>query len=155
LVFTILGLAGLAAFLSTRWNLVGLGVAVVFLFLAGTAFSNATQIAKAIRRFVKESVRVEVWGAALPASGAVIFEIVSISAFGAGLLIRLRATPGGPALLLKVAQPRAARLEEGRIEISEAAYVSWAGTRIKAAAGTKMPALVLLTVTRHPYTMEV
>ncbi len=145
ILFTVLGLTGLAAALfNTQWHLLGVGVAVVFFFLAGTAFSKATQIASALRRFVKESVRVEVWGAALPPSSGAIFEIDSVAAFGAGLLIHLRATPGGPRSLLKVAQPGSAKLEEGRIEIGEAAYVSWAGTKLRPAVGTTMPALVVV-----------
>jgi hypothetical protein len=145
ILFIILGLSGVAAaLLNPEWHLPGVGVGFVFLFLAGTAFSKATQIATSLRPFVKQSLRVEVWGLPLPGSSEGIFEIDSISAIGVGLLIYLRATSGGPRSLLKVAQPRSARLEEGRIEITEAAYVSWAGTKLKAAVGKKMAALVLL-----------
>jgi hypothetical protein len=36
-------------------------------------------------------------------------------------------------------------MEQGRIEIADAAYVSWAGTKLQPAGGTKVPALVLFT----------
>ncbi|MGZ5475857.1 MAG: hypothetical protein ACXW29_05390, partial [Thermoanaerobaculia bacterium] len=92
-------------------------------------------------------VRVEAWGMPLPASSEAIFEIDSVAAFGAGLLIHLRPGSGGRRRsLLKVAQPRSASVGEGRIEIGEAAYVSWAGTKIKRATGTNVPALKLLTL---------
>jgi hypothetical protein len=146
ILFTVLGLAGLAAaLLASQWRFASIGLAAVFLLLGGTAFSNATQIARSLRPFVKASVRVEVWSAPLPASSGAVFEIDSVSAFGAGLLIYLRATPGGPRSLLKVAQPGSARLEEDRIEIGEASYVSWAGTKLKPALDSTAPALVLLT----------
>ena len=145
ILFTLLGLTGIAAaLLNAQWSLPGIGVGLVFFFLAGTTFSRASQIARSLRPFVKESVRVEVWGVPLPASGESVFEIDSISAIGAGLLIQLRATSGGRRSLLKVAQPGSARLEEGRIEIGEARYVSWAGKKLRPAVGKKLSALVLL-----------
>lgn len=145
-LFTILGLAGLAAaLLNPQFRFLGVAVGVIFFFLAGTGFSKANQIAISLRPFVKKPIRVEVWGMPLPASGEAILEVDSVKAFGAALLIHLRATSGGPRTLLKVAQPKSSRLEEGRIEIGEAAYVSWAGTKLKPAVGTNMPALVLLT----------
>jgi hypothetical protein len=145
-LFLILGLAGLAAAsLNTRLTLLGLLVGLVSFFISGTLLSRASQIAHSLRPLVRKTVRAEVWGLPLPVSGEAILEIDSISAFGAGLLIHLRPAAGGPRSLLKVAQPGSARLEEGRIEIGEAAYVSWAGTKLKPAGGTKMPALTLIT----------
>jgi hypothetical protein len=141
-----LGITGLAAaLLSPQWRPAGMATGFVFLSLAGTFFSHAAEIARSIRPFVRQSVCVEVWGQPLPESGEGAFKIDSISAFGAGLLIHLRAASSGPRLLLKVAQPRSARVEEDRIEISEAAYVSWAGKKLRPAAGKPMPALVLFT----------
>lgn len=146
ILFAFVGLSGLAvaALLEAPWGPMGLGVAFVFFFLAGTALSKATSIAGALRPYVKQTVRVEVWGAAIPASSDSVFEIVATSSFGAALYFRLRPTGGGPSCLMKVAQPGSAKLEGRRIEIAEAAYVSWAGVRIKPAAGRKMPAVVLL-----------
>ena len=144
--FVVLGLAGLAgALFDARLRLPGVGAAVIFLFLASTVFSRASRIAASLTPLVKKSVRVEIWGLPLPAPGEVMFEIDAVSAFGVGLLIHLRAIPGGPRSLLKVAQPGPAKLEEGRIEIGEAAYVSWAGTRLKRAVGNMAPAVVLLS----------
>ncbi|MGZ8829248.1 MAG: hypothetical protein ACXW2Q_02605, partial [Thermoanaerobaculia bacterium] len=109
--------------------------------------SHANRLAGSLRPFLKKSVRVEAWGMPLPASSEAIFEIDSVAAFGAGLLIHLRPGSGGRRRsLLKVAQPRSASVSEGRIEIGEAAYVSWAGTKIKRATGTNVPALKLLTL---------
>ncbi|MDQ2979516.1 MAG: hypothetical protein M3R62_09855 [Acidobacteriota bacterium] len=146
IVLGILGLAGLAiALLNVQFRFLGLAVGFIFLFLAGTVFSKASRIANSLRPFVQKPVRVEVWGLPLPASGEALFEVDSIAAFGAGLLIHLRATSGGPRSLLKVAQPGSARLEDGRIEIGEAAYVSWAGTKLKPGVGGRVPAVVLLS----------
>jgi hypothetical protein len=145
-LFAVLGLSGLiAAALSTPFRLVGLGVAFVFLFLAGSAFSTAARIASSLLTIVNKPVRVAVWGLPLPGCGDAVFEIDSISAFGAGLLIYLRPGAGARRSLLKVAQPTSARLQEGEIEIGDAAYVSWAGTKLKPAVGKHAPALVLFT----------
>jgi len=146
-IFAVIGVTGLAcaSLLDTPWRDLGLGVGVVFFFLSGSALSKATQIVGALKPFVKDPVRVEVWGAPPPASGEATFEIVSIFSIGPALYFRLQAISGGPPSLMKVAQPQSAKVEEGRIEIAEAAYVSWAGTKIKPTAGAKMPAVVLLT----------
>jgi hypothetical protein len=144
-LFLLIGLVGFAAALLDPSFRVGLGVGIVCFFLAGTTLSKATQIAHALRPlFLKKQVRVEVWGMPLPAPSEASLELDSIKAFGAGLLFHLRAGPGAPRTLLKVAQPGTMRLEGGRIEIDTAAYVSWAGTRLKPAPGAKMPALVLV-----------
>ena len=113
-------------------------------FIAGTALSKATRFKKLLRPFVKRNVSVEVWGAPVPDSSRPLFEIDSISAFGAGLLIHLRASNGGPRVLLKVAQPVSASVHDDRIEISDAAYVSFAGTRLRRAITA--PALSLVFV---------
>src|SRR5206468_3930322 len=145
MLFLILGLAAFStATFDTRWRLPAAGVGLVLLFLGATAFSRAGQIAAALRPFVKKPVRVEVWGMPLPGSGETLFEIDSVSALGAGLLIHLRAASGGPRTLLKVAQPGSAAIDEGRIEIGEARYVSWAGRKIKPGAGRKTLAVALL-----------
>jgi hypothetical protein len=145
-LFTVLGLAALAAaLLSSHGRFLGVGLAVVFPAPRRHRVQQCDSIARSLSTFVKESVRVEVWGVLLPSSGGTGFQIDSVTAFGVGLLIHLRATPGGPRTLLKVAQPGSVRLEEIRIEINEARYVSWAGTKLKPALDNTAPALVLLT----------
>lgn len=147
--FALLGLAGLATAATVpEWQLPSLGAGLVFLFLAGTALSNATQIARALQNLVTESVLVEVWGTSLPAANDGALEVVSIQGVGAGLLIRLRVTKGGTPILLKVAQPRSLTLEKDRAEIGEAAYVSWAGVKLWPVSGTRGAALVLHTERR-------
>src|ERR1700686_3819854 len=91
--------------------------AAALLFVAGTANSKAMRISRSLRPFVKKIVRVEVWGNAIPDSSRPMFEIDSIAAFGAGLLIQMRSTSGGPRILLKIAQPRSATVREDRVEI--------------------------------------
>jgi len=143
IVFATCGLGGFGvALFNTQLRPIGLVVAVIFFFLAGTALSTASLIARSLQSFVGKPVRAEVWGRPLPNSGGEAFDVVSISAFGAGLLIRLRPSAGGRRSLLKVAQPKSARVEMGRIEIGDAAYVSWAGTKLQPAR--KAPATVLL-----------
>jgi hypothetical protein len=92
---------------------------------------------------VKKAVRIEVWGNPIPDASQPMFEIDSVVAFGAGLLIHVRVAAGGPRILLKVAQPHAAIVLEDRIEIDNAAYVSWAGGRLKRSVDPHVPAVVL------------
>ena len=89
-------------------------------------------------------MRVEIRG--LPLEDGAVFQVASIKAVGAGLLIHLRAASDGPRRLLKIAQPGSPRLEQGRFEICSAAYVSWAGARRPLVDGTKAPAVVLFPV---------
>ncbi len=143
IVFSLFGLASLfVAATIAQFEFMALAIGLACFLIAASSFSNAGQLAPSLRPFVKRSVRVEVWGASLPATTAPLFELDSVSAVGAGLLIHLRAISGGPRTLLKVAQPGSARLEGARLEIGEARYVSWAGTKLKPHVGK--PALVLL-----------
>jgi hypothetical protein len=133
----------LLASLDKNFSLIGIGVAVACLFLAGTMMSEASRLARSLQSFVKRSARVEVWGVALPPSADAVFEIDSIFAIGAGLQIYLRSTPGGPTTQLKVAQPRSATVVDGRLEVGDAAYISWGGKQLARSAEKKMPALTL------------
>ena len=96
-------------------------IATLLLILGATKFSKASQIASPLQAWVKKSVRVEIWGLQLSDG---IFEIESIRAFGAGLLIQLRPADGGRQTLLKIAQPKSATVSQQRIEIHDARYVS-------------------------------
>ena len=143
IAFLAVGLAALAvAMLTTQFRFAAVIIALAAFLLGGTAFSNAGRLATSLAPYVKRSVRVQVWGTFLGAEDGSRFEIESIKAAGAGLLIYLRASPEGKRTLLKVAQPGSARLEESRVEIAEARYVSWGGRRLTLAVG--QPAVVLL-----------
>ena len=136
------GAAGLVLASSVpRLRPVGLTLGLLFLFLAGTAFGRASGLATSLRPFVGRPVRVEVWGASLPGSGEARYEVASIMAFGAALLIHLRAVPGGRRILLKVAQPGSGRVEDNHLEVADARYISWNGTRLPRSVG--VAALVL------------
>lgn len=116
---------------------------LIAFFIAGTALSKATRFKKLLRPFVKRNVSIEVWGVPVPDSSRPLFEIDSISALGAGLLIYLRASTGGPRVLLKVAQPVSATAHEDHIEISDARYVSFAGMKLKRAGGSNAVDLIV------------
>jgi hypothetical protein len=141
----ILGVAGFAVgFLCPQFQLPGLGAGVIFFFLAASSLSTAAHLARALAPWVNSCVHIEVWGRPLPDSSEKRFEIDSIVAFGAGLLIRVHETAsGGSRSLLKIAQPRSGSLGPDRVEIPDARYVSWAGRKLPPDTETKMPALVL------------
>lgn len=137
------GAAGLVLASSVpRLRPVGLALGLLCLFLAATALGRASGLASSLRPFVGKPVRAEVWGAPLPGSAGARCEVISIVAFGAALLIHLRAVPGGPRILLKVAQPGSGKVEGNRLEVADARYVSWAGRRLPRSAG--IAALVLV-----------
>lgn len=116
---------------------------MIAFLVAGTAMSGANRIADSLAGFVGKRVAVDVWGAPLPASGDGHLVVESVTAFGAGLLIRLRAGADNPGVLLKVAQPRADMVSGELAEIHEAAYVSWAGTRLTRGARGQAPAVTI------------
>jgi hypothetical protein len=126
-----------------------LGAAAAILLLAGTALSIAGRSARGLRSFVGSEVRVLARGAPLPASQGQPFRVESVMALGAGLNIHLRIEGETKRTLLKVAQPREVRITEGRLEIGGAAYVQWAGQRLKPAEADAAPALVIEQVRTH------
>jgi hypothetical protein len=111
-------------------------VLLIVFSIAGTALSKATRFKKLLRPFVKRKVSIEVWGVPIPDLSRPVFEIDSISALGAGLLIHLRTNSGGPRVLLKIAEPVSTTIHEGHIEISDARYVSFAGMKLKRIPGS-------------------
>ena len=135
------GLAGVGAIATL--GAPGIGVAVVAFLVAVTAMSAANRIASSLVGLVGKRVVVEVWGAPIPVTGDRHLVVQSVTAFGAGLLIRLRATADAPGVLLKVAQPKAAIVSETGAEIHEAAYVSWAGTKLTRGAGGEARAVII------------
>jgi hypothetical protein len=142
-VFLASGLAALSVALSTtQFRFVAIVVGLACFLLGATALSQAGQLVPFLRPFVKRSVRVQVWGAPLPASGGSTFDVDSVMALSAGLLIHLRPSSGGPRTLLKVAQPGSVRLGDGQVEVGEARYVSWGGTKVTPVVGH--PALAVL-----------
>lgn len=106
------------------------------------ALGKPTRFATSLSPLVGTFVRISVWGRPLPLSGSVPLEVGAVRGVGAGLLIYLRDAPGSRAILLKVAQPRSLSLGQGVVEIREAAYVSWAGTKLARTTGE--PALAIL-----------
>lgn len=129
-----------------QFQILLIAVGLVCFLVAATALSKAGQLATSLRPLVKRSVLVHVWGLPLPATNDAPFRIESISALSAGLRVHLRPVSGGPRSFLKVAQPRSARVDDSGVEIRDAAYVSWAGTKIKPNVGSRLAALTLVTV---------
>jgi hypothetical protein len=124
-----------APFNAGQYRFAAIVVALVAFLLAATVLSRAGELARTLAPYVKRSVHVQVWGTALPATDGSPLEVDSIRALSAGLLIHLRPGAGGARTLLKVAQSGAARLEDDRLEIAEARYVSWGGTKMKREPG--------------------
>lgn len=105
------------------------------LFISATALSQAGRISVALRSLEGRTVSIAVWGAPLPGASKGTFRVRSIRGFGAGLLLWLQPASGGPSTLLKVAQPKSVRQDPQRVEIPDAAYVQWAGARVRRREG--------------------
>ena len=114
----------------------------VALLAVATLLSRANQNRKLLQPLLGRTFRVEVWGASL-ATPQAVFELESAFALGAGLHLTLRPVSGGKASRLKIAQPSAAIAQGDRIEIRQAAYVSWQRARIKRDSPAA-PAVVLV-----------
>lgn len=143
-VFGLVGLGALATL-----SLAGIGVAVVAFLVAGTAMSGANRIASSLVGFVGKRVIVDAWGAPIPVTGGSYLVVESVTAFGAGLLIRLRVGADGNGVLLKMAQPRAATVGDEIAEIREAAYVSWGGTKLTRGARGQERAVIITRVSEQ------
>ena len=106
IVFSLFGLASLfVAATIAHFEFMALAIGLACFLIAASSFSNAGQLAPSLRPFVKHPVRVEVWGASLPATTAPLFELDSVSAVGEGLLIHLRAISGGPGPCSRLPNP--------------------------------------------------
>ena len=144
-VFVVLGLCGVWVGLqAAEFRFFGVALAMFSFFLAASFLGKAGRLATALRPLMGRTVRVEIWGMPPPGAGDALFDVSSITGFGAGLFLHLLPASDGPGAILKVAQPGSERLEDERITIRTAAYVSWAGKKVAPPAGTDAPALVLL-----------
>lgn len=132
-----IGLGGLAvAAAAPGFRFAGVLLAVFCLFAAATALSQAGRSAVGLQQYLGQHVHMHIWGAHVPEAADATFRLVSVRAFGAGLLFRLAPTSGGKAALLKVAQPKSVSNHLHSIEIGDAAYVQWAGARVPRVQGT-------------------
>jgi hypothetical protein len=144
IVFVFLGLAGVWVGLqAAEFRVFGVALAMFAFFLAGSFLGKAGRLATALRPLVGRTVRVEIWGMPPPGAAGPLFDVNSVTGFGAGLFLHLLPETDGPGAILKVAQPGSERLEETRITIGAASYVSWAGTKIAPPAGTTAPPVAL------------
>jgi hypothetical protein len=92
---------------------------------------------------VKQCALLEIWGQLVFRPGDVIYDVVKVAAPGDALELQLRLEPEGDQQTLEIARPRKVKVDQGRLEIGEAASVRWAGEEIKPQPGSKKPALVL------------
>jgi len=143
-VFALLGLTGLWVGLqAAEFRFFGVALAMFSFFLAGSFLGKAGRLAAALRPLVGRTVRVEIWGMPPPGASGALFDVNSVTGFGAGLHLHLLPDSDGPGAVLKVAQPGSERLEDTRIEIGTAVYVSWAGKKVAPPAGTSAPPVAL------------
>ena len=140
LAFALAGVGSLAFALAGRGGVASVFAAMIFLLVSATKFSVAGRLSGSLRELVGERVVVTVWGEPIAAEAGDLV-LASVAAFGAGLLLRLRPAEGARKTLLKVAQPRGATSQAGRLVIESAAYVQWAGVRLPRHAGR--PAVIL------------
>lgn len=106
-------------------------VLALLLFLVGASlFGKTNQFAQRLQPFVGKNVRVLAWEAELPGHSAATFTVHSVQAFGAGLHLYLRPLPQGPAIHLKIAQPRHATVDSAGVTIREVKYIEWAGRKV-------------------------
>jgi hypothetical protein len=114
-----------------------LPVLALLLFLAGISFFGKTnQFAQRLQPLVGRSVRVLAWDSELPGHSAATFIVQSVRALGAGLHLYLRPLPQGAPIHLKIAQPRAATVDDAGVTIREAKYVQWAGRKVRKSQAT-------------------
>lgn len=151
----LIAVLGFAAAVVALWFPAFITAAYIFalaaVFLVASAFSIAGRAAHDLQGHRGRRARVLARGLPLPGSeGPLLIE--SVASLGVGLLIRLQAEPGAPRILLKIAQPREVSISPACVTIGGAAYVQWAGRRIKRVAGDPSVALVLALVPadEHP-----
>jgi hypothetical protein len=132
----VIGFAGLVVgAIAPAFRFIGVALALVCLFVVATTLSQAGRLSAALKPLEGRTVYVEVWGAPLPGASEGALRVQSVRAFGAGLLLWLQPPSSRRSTLLKVAQPQSVLLELPRVDIADAAYVQWAGVRIRRREG--------------------
>ena len=121
-------------------RLIGIVGAMAAFFAAASLISRVGALAVRLRPFIGKTVSVRVWGSSLPRGEA--FEVVSVRAISAGLHIYLRST-GSSTIHLKIAQPREAQVTGSTIQIADAKYLQWAGSKLETTGDCSAPALVM------------
>jgi len=144
LAMTLAGVASGILWISGRAPYPFAPVLALLLFLSGASLfiSKVSGLAEKMRPFLGKTVRVQVWGSDLCGSPGSKFVFCAVRAVGPGLHVYLRPMPDGSPAHLKVAQPRGTTIGDARLEIGDAKYVQWAGSKIKKVEGAM--ALVLL-----------
>lgn len=126
------GIAIAIAFSTKRLTQPFTPVVALFLFLAGASlFGKVAGLAGQISHLAGKTVKVKVWGSDLPGDTGSGFRLDKVRAIGPGLHLYLRPLPDGTSTHLKIAQPRGAVVGESGVEIVEAKYIQWAGSKIK------------------------
>ena len=139
----VLGLMGVGMGLNAaEYRPFGAALAMISFALGASLLGKAGRLSAALRPLLGRTVRVEVWGEPLPGPHDGSFAVETITGIGAGLYFRL-AGPDDSGGILKIAQPDAETLADGRIEIGAASYVQWARKTLPRPAGTRAPALAL------------
>jgi hypothetical protein len=112
-----------------RFGFIAIFAAVLCLFAVATSLSNAASISRSVRVFLHRPVEILAWDQPLPETADGPCRIESLRAFGAGLHLFIKC-PDGCVKHLKIAQPRAPRIDEHSLQIGQAAYVQWAGRKL-------------------------
>jgi hypothetical protein len=140
--FCSVGVIGLTiAAVSTHFRFLGVACALASFFLAASALSTAARIAGQLPLLVGKPVRVEVWGQ--PLHPDTTLHVDSVRVLGAGLHIYLKSPVDESPHDLKIAQPRSPKIDDTHLEIGEAAYISWAGIKLKRDPAGQRPALLV------------
>jgi hypothetical protein len=121
--------------------------AVVALLFLATSFSEAARLAETLQAFLRRTAEVRAWGVALRVPSGATLTITSVKSFGAGLHVFLQVSSHGSTTHLKVAQPSRAQVFPQRLIIESAAYVQWAGRRLRPVTGA--PALTIVVEPSH------
>ena len=113
-------------------------VVALLLFLAGASvfISKVSGLAEKMRPLLGKNVRVQAWGSDLPGNNpGSKFGVCAVRAVGPGLHVYLRPLPDGSPTHLKVAQPSGTTISDAGMEVGEARYVQWAGSKIMKVEG--------------------
>ena len=145
----LLGVTSGILWISGRWPHPFALVVALFLLLTGTSLfiSKVGELAKRMHPLVGKNVRARVWGLDLAGSPGSRFTIYAVRALGAGLHVFLCPLPDGSPIHLKVAQPLGTQISNVGLEISEAKYIQWAGSKIKKVQGERALKLIVDDVT--------
>jgi len=103
---------------------------------------TTAQLAKDVKKHIKQVAVIEMWGQPLWAPGNVWYDVEDVKGDADVLRLQL-VVPKGERPILEVVGPKSAKVSGDRLVVGEVRLLRWSGEEFKPPPGAKGPALIV------------